>query len=363
MNNQLIESLINPVDFENYPKFNIVIYGITENGIEEKITENHIDNLNFKKKEDKLTDLKGIYDIYGIELDISKLRSKKRENTHKLNNLKKKEDKLTDLDLKGIYDINGIELDISKLRSKKRKNTHKLNNLKKKDDKLLDLEGVYDVNGMKVDFSKIRLERQKNTYTGYDLIKIINHMTDNSPDVYLRGRSKKQLIDLTIKLVHKWKEESNQKECTNHHKSFYDDLVSNDKLELVTFYPGYIDMIYHPSVEFEKIPDTFESFIKECKTYKNESDISLYFIYFRLCHCCASMLNEIKNEDFYDEIYDENGESYDEEACDKIIESYPWYCNFFTSEDKFLSELGCLDCGGHYSKLKLFCDEKEYECE
>jgi len=74
-----------------------------------------------------------------------------------------------------------------------------------------DLEGVIDLgNDVKIDLSKIKYQRLANTYTMKDYKRFINFMTNNTPGVYLDGRSKRQLVDLTLELVEKYRSESDE---------------------------------------------------------------------------------------------------------------------------------------------------------
>ena len=161
MTKQLFELFLSTINFDDYPEFNITITGITSDGEEDILMETLMKNPGLKKSKSKK----------GKKKDVSEDSEKRSKKKHK------------------------------RRKSKKSKKSTEI-----------EMEGTIEVNDMEIDLSKIKYARLANTYTAKKHREIIEHFTNGDPDeyVYLGSKTKKQLVNMTVKLVKKWKKNNSE---------------------------------------------------------------------------------------------------------------------------------------------------------
>lgn len=95
------------------------------------------------------------------------------------------------------------------------------------------------------------------------------------------------------------------------------------------------------SSEFEKLLVERGFTVEELECECDHEKPLYYIMFFQQCPCCLD-----------DEIDEDNENSDDEPTIrsDKLA----WYKQVVGCEECTESELGCLDCGGHYSNFRLF---------
>ncbi len=98
-----------------------------------------------------------------------------------------------------------IESKIKNKKTKKKSSKKKRRKRKKsKKDEEIDLDDVITIKEKEIDLSKIKYGKFKGTYTMKDLKEIINLISNDDPGVYLGGKSKRDLVDLTLEFIQKW---------------------------------------------------------------------------------------------------------------------------------------------------------------